>query len=158
MKKIILIIHFALLLCCSNAQGWHPDSLKEALIQSKNDTERFSTLIRITVTYTFSKPDTAMMYAQQAIALAKKMKTDTALSEALRAYAGVLSQTGNYPQAIYFELESLKLIEKSNDFPNIGWCYLYLAGTYMEAEDYEHALFYARKAKSLYELHPNLYL
>jgi len=155
MKKIILIIHFALLLCCSNAQGWRPDSLKKALVQAKNDTEKFSTLIRITVTYTYSKPDTAMMYAQQAIALAKKIKTDIALSQALRTYAGVLSQAGNYPQAIYFELESLKLVEKSNNFPDIGWCYLYLAGTYIEAEDYEHALFYARKAKALYESHPN---
>src|SRR5678810_368652 len=131
MKKIILIIHFALLLCCSNAQGWHPDSLNEALVQAKNDAEKFSTLIRITVTYTFSKPDTAMMYAQQAITLAKKINTDAVLSQALRAYAGVLSQTGNYPQAIYFGLESLKLAEKSsNDFPDIGWCYSFLASIY----------------------------
>ena len=158
MKKIILIIHFALLLCCSKAQGWRPDSLKEALVQANNEIEKFSTLIRITVTYTFSKPDTAMMYAQQALTLAKKINTDAALSQALRTYAGVLSQTGNYPQAIYSELESLKIIEKSNDFSDIGWIYHYLAADYMNVADYEHAIFYAHKAKSLYESHPNLYL
>ena len=81
-----------------------------------------------------------MILAQQSIALAKKIKTDTVLSQALRAYAGVLSQTGNYPQAIYFGLESLKLAEKSsNDFPDIGWCYSFLASIYIYAEDYEHA-------------------
>jgi hypothetical protein len=58
-----------------------------------------------------------MMLAQQSISLAQKIKTDIALADAFIAYGAVLSQTGNYPQAIYFELESLKLAEKSNDLP-----------------------------------------
>jgi len=156
MKSIILIINFALLACFSNAQNARLDSLNKALAQAKSDTARFSTLAWIIVFYTYSKPDSAMMYAQEEISLARKIKTDIALSHALRDYAGVLSQTGNYPQAIYFELESLKLAEKSNDFWSIGWSYGWLVATYTDAEDYEHALFYARKEKSLVELHRNL--
>jgi tetratricopeptide (TPR) repeat protein len=156
MKKIILIINFALLACFSNAQNALLDTLKKELAQPKDDTDKLFALSRITVNYTYSKPDTAMIYAQQAIALAKKMKSDFALSFALKVYAGVLSQTGNYPQAIYFQLESLKLAEKANDFPAIGWSYAFLANTYTDAEDYEHALYYTRKQKSLYESHPHL--
>ncbi|HEX5151460.1 MAG TPA: tetratricopeptide repeat protein [Parafilimonas sp.] len=159
MKNIVLTIHFVLLVCFGNAQNFfNIDTLNKALAQAKNDTARFYVLRQITVFYTYSKPDTALMYAQQASVLAKKIKSDISLSDALRDYAGVLSQTGNYPQAIYFELESLKLAEKSNNLPAIGWCYGSLANTYIDAEDHEHALFYARKAKSVYELHPNLYL
>ncbi len=152
----LLLVNCLFIFCISaKAQNTYIDSLNKALAQSKDDTERLSTLTRIIVNYTYSKPDTAMVYAQQAIVLAKKIKSDIYLSAALRSYAGVLSQTGNYPQAIYFELESLKLAERSHDFPTIGWCYGYLAGTYMDAEDYEHALFYTRKEKSIYESHPD---
>jgi signal transduction histidine kinase len=158
MRKIFTLLFFSSLAFLSNAQNIFPDSLKKELAQAKNDTARFSLLSHLAVMYTFSNPDSAMILTQQTITLAKKIKTDTVLSQALRTYAGVLSQTGNYSQAIYFGLESLKLVEKSNDFPDIGWCYSFLAATYIYAEDYEHALFYTRKAKSLYELHPNLHL
>jgi tetratricopeptide (TPR) repeat protein len=127
MKKIILIIHFALLLCCSNAQNiYHLDTVKKELAQAKDDTVRFGILSHLAVMYTFSKPDSAMLMAQQAIALAKKINTDIAMSEALSTYALVLSHTGNYPQAIYFELEALKLAEKSNELPDIGWRYNFI--------------------------------
>ena len=159
MRKTFTLLFFSSLAFVSNAQNIFLDSLKKELAQAKSDTARFGILSHLAVMYTFSKPDSAMILAQQSIALAKKIKTDTVLSQALRAYAGVLSQTGNYPQAIYFGLESLKLAEKSsNDFPDIGWCYSFLASIYIYAEDYEHALFYARKAKSVYELHPDLHL
>ena len=82
----------------------------------------------ITNFYTYLKPNYAIMYAQQGISLARKMKTDMASSSALRSYANVLSVTGDYPQAIYFELEALKLAEKANDFLSLGWSYSYLAG------------------------------
>src|SRR5690349_20740560 len=114
MKKIILLIHFVLLLCCSNAQNTLLDTLQKELAHPKDDTDKLFALSRLAVTYTYSKPDSAIIYAQQAIALAKKMKSDFALSFALKAYGGLLSQTGNYPQAIYFTLESLKLAEKAN--------------------------------------------
>jgi len=143
-------------MCFGNAQNpFHIDTLNKELGRAKNDTERFSILSHVAVLYTFSKPDSAMMLAQQSISLAKKIKTDIALADAFLAYGAVLSQTGNFPQAIYFHLESLKLAEKSNDIPTIGWCYSFLTSTYLEAEDYGHALFYASKAKSIYELHPN---
>src|SRR6476620_9746141 len=98
MKKIILIIHFALLLCCSNAQNRYLDSLHNAFDQAKNDTARLYTLSSITNFYKYSKTDSAMMYAQQEIALARKIKTDLSLAGSLGDYADVLSQTGNYPQ------------------------------------------------------------
>jgi len=156
MKKFILIANFALLLCCSNAQNVYLDSLYKAFTQAKSDTARFYPLSMIINFYIYSKPDSAMIYAQEEISLARRIKTDIALSFALRDYAGVLSQTGNYPQAIHFILESLKLAEKSNDFWNIGWSYSWLATTYIAAEDYEHALFYSRKQKSLLESHHNI--
>ena len=158
MKNIFLVVNFVLLACFSNAQTALIDTLKKQLAQAKDDNARFGFLHHLGVMYTFVNPDSAMILAQQTIALAKKINTDTVLSQAWTGYALVLEQTGNYPQAIYFGLEGLKLAEKSNSFPNIGWCYEFLASIYIDAEDYDHALFYSRKAKSLYESHSNLHL
>jgi tetratricopeptide (TPR) repeat protein len=155
MKKIILIINFALLACFGNAQYPYLDTLRKQLAQAKDDNTRFGVLSHLATMYIFVKPDSAMIMAQQSIALAKKINNDTVLSIALTTYGGVLVQTGNYPQAIYFGLEALKFAEKSNDLPTICNSYEFLAGTYVEAEDYEHALFYGRKTKALYESHPN---
>ena len=141
MKNIILIINFVLLVCFNNAQTPLIDTVKKQLAQAKDDTARFGILSHIAVMYISYNPDSAMIMAQQSISLAKKLKTDEALSNALKAYAGVLSQTGNYPQAIYFLQEALKLAEKSKNLPTIGWSYGFLSATYTEAEDYQHALF-----------------
>jgi signal transduction histidine kinase len=151
MKNIVLIINFVLLICLGHAQNIYLDSLKKAFAQSKNDTSRFFTLSFITNFYTFSKPDSALMYAQQEILLARKMKQDLSVAHALMDYGGILSVMGNYPQGIYFELQSLKLNEQVNDIPSLGWSYSSLVSTYTDAEDYQHALFYARKQKTLAE-------
>jgi signal transduction histidine kinase len=125
------------------------DSLNKALQQAKNDNEIFYTLGFITNYYTFSNVDSALVYSRQAISLAQKMKSDVCLSHAISGYGGVLTQMGNYPQAIYFELEGLKLAEKINDPNSLGWRYSSLVSTYIDAEDYERALFYARKQQAV---------
>ncbi len=86
-------------------------------------------------------PDSALTYVQKEMSLAKKMKSDYALSLALTGYGGVLSIMGNYSHAIYFELEGLKAAERSKNFLRIFWSYYYLTLTYRDAGDYEHAFF-----------------
>ncbi|MBL7700056.1 MAG: hypothetical protein JNK79_17960 [Chitinophagaceae bacterium] len=117
--------------------------------RAKNDNERCYTLGIITNYFTFSNLDSALVYSRQAIRLAQKMKSDVCLSHALSGYGGVLTQMGNYAQAIYFELEGLKLAEKVNDPISLGWRYSSLVSTYIDAEDYERALFYGRKQQAL---------
>jgi hypothetical protein len=73
-------------------------ALKRNWRKQKTIPRDFALLSHLAVMYTFSNPDSAMILTQQTITLAKKIKTDTVLSQALRTYAGVLSQTGNYPR------------------------------------------------------------
>ena len=118
---------------------------------AKDDTTKLNLLSTLVVAYTWSIPDSALTYVQQEMSLAKKMKSDYALSLALTGYGGVLSMMGNYSRAIYFELEGLKAAERSKNFLRMFWSYYYLALTYKDAGDYKRALFYCYKKKSLLE-------
>jgi len=149
MKKIIVVLCLFCLVSSANAQISWADSLKNLLSSAKDDTTKLNLLSTLVVKYTWSMPDSALTYVQREISLARKMKSDYALSLALTGYGGVLSIMGNYAQAIHFELEGLKAAERSKDFQRIFWSYYYLAMTYRDAGDYEHALFYCYKKKSV---------
>ncbi|MBD0376766.1 MAG: hypothetical protein ICV51_14190 [Flavisolibacter sp.] len=151
MKKMIIVFCLFCLVSSVNAQISRTDSLKNLLSTAKDDTTKLNLLVALVVAYTWTMPDSALIYVEEEMSLAKKMKSDYALSLALTGYGGVLSIMGNYPQAIYFELEGLKAAERSKNFLRIFWSYYYLALTYRDAGDYERALFYCYKKKSLLE-------
>ncbi|HXL57109.1 MAG TPA: hypothetical protein VN958_12670, partial [Chitinophagaceae bacterium] len=156
MKKIIIILLYLFCLASSvNAQNWL-DSMKNLLASAKDDTTKFKLLSSLVLFYTYSIPDSAITYVQKEMLLARKMKSDFFLSAALIGYGSILSVKGNYSQAIYFELEGLKVGERSKNFNRIAWSYDYLTATYLDAGDYEHALFYCNKEKSLLESHYKL--
>ncbi len=151
MKKIIIILCLFFIVSSVNAQISWADSLKNLLSSAKDDTTKLNLLSTLVVRYTWTMPDSALTYVREEISLARKMKSDYALSLALTGYGGILSMMGNYSQAIYFELEGLKAAERSKNFLRIFWSYYYLTLTYRDAGDYEHALFYCYKKKSLLE-------
>ncbi len=151
MKKIIIVLCLFCLVSSVKAQISWADSMKNLLSTGKDDTTKLNLLSTLVVAYTWSIPDSALTYVQQEMSLAKKMKSDYALSLALTGYGGVLSMMGNYSRAIYFELEGLKAAERSKNFLRMFWSYYYLALTYKDAGDYKRALFYCYKKKSLLE-------
>src|SRR5688500_8167885 len=108
MKKIIVVLWLFFIVSSVNAQISWADSLKHLLSSAKDDTTKLNLLSTLVVKYTWTMPDSALIYVREEIALARKMKSDYALALALTGYGGVLSIMGNYSQAIYFELEGLK--------------------------------------------------
>jgi len=156
MKKIIIALYLFCMAGSVNAQNLWTDSIKNLLASAKEDSTKLRLLSPLVTYYTYSIPDSALTYAEKEISLSKKIKSDYASSFALRSYGGILSEMGNYSQAIYFELEALKAAERSGDPLSIGWCYAFLSSTYIDAGDYEHALFYSHKEKSLAESHHKL--
>ena len=112
MKKSTIILYLFCLASSVNAQNWL-DSMKNLLASAKEDSTKLRLLSPLVTYYTYSIPDSALTYVQEEILLAKKMKSDVALSDALRGYGLILSIIGNYSKAIYYELESLKIAERS---------------------------------------------
>src|SRR4051812_45291875 len=107
-KKSVIVLCLFCLAGSVNAQFSWADSLKNLLSSAREDTTKLNILSILVVKYTWTLPDSALTYAQKELLLARKMKSDYALADALTGYGGVLSIMGNYSQAIYFELEGLK--------------------------------------------------
>ena len=60
---------------------------------------------------------------------------------------------GDYPQSLSFYQQSLKFAERSGYFLSIASVYNGFASVYEDEGDFEHAIFYARKGKTLIESH-----
>ena len=63
---------------CIHLQHTHKtqwiDSVKKVLPTQKADTNKVNTLLSLSGAYRFSYPDTALVYAQQALSLAEKLQ------------------------------------------------------------------------------------
>jgi tetratricopeptide (TPR) repeat protein len=90
---------------------------------------------------------------KQAISLATQTQSDRELSNAYYTYGWLYSIIGDYPQALHFIQESLKLAEKSGDLLDAAHAYDLMAGVFADEEDYKRALSYEEMAaNSIVEL------
>ncbi|MEJ7681401.1 MAG: tetratricopeptide repeat protein [Segetibacter sp.] len=65
--------------------------------------------------YLYSRPDTALVLAQQGLLLAKKTGFAKGEAESLNRIATVFAGIGNYPKALQLFLEALKKAEATGD-------------------------------------------
>jgi signal transduction histidine kinase len=145
MKKAILLI--LIIFCVNNlyAQTHVADSLKQLLKTETKDTSRVSLLERLGFTYVFSKPDTAMLLAQQALSLAKKTSFTKGEAISLTLVAAVFTNTGNYPKALETYLQAMKKFESIQNKEGIAAVTGYIGTVYNYQGDYRKAINYTYK-------------
>ena len=131
------------------AQNTTIDSLHLALENEKSDTGKIVVLYKLAEAYQGSKPDSSLLLAQEAYFLAKNKKFIKGESWALNAMAVSYNSIGNFPKALEYYIEQLK-IEETRGYPdNIASVYLDIALLYDNAKDYDQALLYAKKGDSI---------
>ncbi len=153
MKKFLAILFFLFPAFFLFAQSKLIDSLKKQLASAKVDSKRLILLNGLFYEYLYSYSDSSVTYVQQEILLARQMKSDLALSKAYIDYTAFLETIGDYPQALHFSLEALKLGEKSKNWFTIARVYNDMAGINSDEGDYENSISYGMKAKSVIEQH-----
>jgi len=156
MKRIFFVTCLFFFIQYLQAQDRQTDSLKQLLFQVKEDTSLFKTLLLISFNTLYSYSDTAVLYAEKALLLAKELEEPKKESEALRVYGAALSVTGNYPLSIDYLLKGLHIEEKlkthritdvSYAKPLLQIFYYDLSEAYRDEGDYENALSYYNKSK-----------
>jgi two-component system NtrC family sensor kinase len=127
------------------------DSLKQALQKEKEDTCRVLLLNILSHAYASSRPDTALLLAQQGLLLAKK--TGFAKGEVISLYriAQVFLLTGNYPKALQLNLEALKKAEAIGDKVLAAKVLGNIGNTYVYQGDYLLAVGYTKKGLAMVE-------
>jgi signal transduction histidine kinase len=152
MKKLLFIL-FVYLSGTLHAQNPLIDSLRKELKKNGSEQTRFAYNFELFVHYVYTSPDSAVTYAEQNMLIARRLKSDSSLFYALNQYQVLSQLTGNFPQALHYGFEALKVAERTKNFILIGYANQGLIEAYLDQGDYTRALFYAIKAKSIIDEH-----
>ncbi len=153
--KFLLVIVFIGIGFRSIAQLSDIDSGKLKLSQAKTDTDRAHKLYLLSYYYSNYKPDSALLLAQSAYTLSVHIKYLQGQAASLGLMGTAFNRMGNFPKALEYYIEQLKILEKKQDPEAIASAYLNIAVVYNSQKDASNALFYAYKADSIVQLKKN---
>ncbi|HMJ47519.1 MAG TPA: hypothetical protein VK498_09325, partial [Ferruginibacter sp.] len=149
-----MIKYFVCLCLCfpplfAAAQRNKVDSLAILLSSEKVDSNRVTLLWNMAAASYAYKPDTALVLAQDAINLARKIKFTEGESRALGILANSFLKIGNYPRALEFYLSKLKIEENRNSPRNLASVTMNIGIVHVYQEEYRVALPFYYKADSI---------
>ncbi len=148
MKKYRLIILFLFVKFFANAQMiTNRDSLKHVVVTATEDTSKVNALWNLGFSYAFVHQDSAVMYANEGLEIAKKINYIEGEANSYRTLNMALTLQGNYAGALQYGFRFLSIGEKLKDPYMIMQAYTALEICYREQEDYNEALKYVRKAE-----------
>jgi two-component system sensor histidine kinase UhpB len=128
------------------------DSLKIVAFESAaQDSGKVNTLNQISDFYSFTEPDSAFLYAQQALSLAEQIKYETGKFWAIVYTNKALYVLGNYALELSFAFQAIPLAQALHDPHALGWSFGMLGDCYFNLGKYDTALFYYRMVKHLAE-------
>ncbi len=158
MKSFLIL--FTFLFWCNGllAQRERLDSLRRDLAVHTADTARSITLSYIASAYQDLNPDSALIFAQEAYQLALKAKYLKGEAWGLNELAAAYNNLGNFPKALDYYLQELKIEEQRGLMDNIAGLNLSIALVHTNAKDYESGLRYAKRADSIINLYKYDYL
>ncbi len=131
------------------AQNRVVDSLNALLKNEKTDTGRIILMYKMSQAYQYTQPDSALLLAQDAYFQSKKKKFIKGESWALNLMATAFNRLGNFPKALEYYIEQLKIEENRGFADNIASNYLDIALVYNNSKDHDMAIVYAKKADSI---------
>jgi two-component system NtrC family sensor kinase len=147
MKKAIAIICLTFALSPVLAQTTNVDSLKQLLLNEKIDTTRIGIISKITIGYTEYNPDSTIVYANKLIAWGEKNNDLYHLHVGLSAVAYSMYNKGNYPSALDYSLNLLRILEKGKDTIMLADTYNLIGNIYKSLQSYPRAIVYYQYCK-----------
>jgi tetratricopeptide (TPR) repeat protein len=154
LKGIICIYMVFCVAIVAAAQENTIHQLKSKLIQHQNDTAGVELLRQLSFQLQASRPDSALIYAQQGLDLARKFSFKKGEADCMNRLGVVLWKNGKYDRALAFLLNSLQLREEINDRIGILKSLSDIGIVYSDQMDNVKALSYHFRAKAIaQELH-----
>ena len=149
MKKIFL---FFVLICnftAVQAQKNTADSIRILLNREKADTNRVKFMWQLADASSIYDPDSAFILSQQALYLARQIKYLEGESRSLGIIANAFIKIGNYPKALEYYLQKLKIEEKRHNARNLASVTINIGIVYTYQEEYKNALVYYYRADAI---------
>ena len=131
------------------AQPSLPDSLQHRLTQALPDTARVLILDKLSRSLMYSKPFTAMQYAQEGLKLATYIGFQHGEARLLNRIGTIFRLTGNYDRSLDAHLASVNVAEATHDIDALARTYNNLGNLYVEQNNWPKAIDYFQKARTL---------
>jgi len=137
----------------SYAQNEKFDSLKIAILNAREDTQKVNLINEYADDLNWSYPDTSVKYSMQGLELSRRLDYKQGEWACLKDLGFAFPNMGNYTSSLDYLYQSLDLANNLKDTNDILWSYVGLAICYRELGDFSKAENSVEKARSL--LNPN---
>jgi signal transduction histidine kinase len=151
----------ALIICaiicswCASIFGQSSDSLianyKIQLVNAKTDSQKLNCFTQLSWEYGVVDIDTALMYANDELNLAKRINSPYWISMGYNDLSIVAMRKGNYYEAIPYLKESLRIRIQLKDSNLLASTYSKISNCYVQLGENEQALQYLFSALKIYE-------
>jgi len=143
MRKILTSAFLLFIVFTANAQSKKIDTLRVALSKATEaDTVRLNILRELARNYFISKPDSALLFAQEYYDIAAKFKLVKDQASALNSMANSYITLGDYVKGFSFYFKAIKLNESINNVQGIAVEYSNIGSGYTAKQEYLKALPY----------------
>src|SRR5258705_5777108 len=146
MKCITLLLFFFLIAIFALPQNVHyVDSLKKALSQSEEDTNKVKLYVNLSWEYQWSFPDSALSYSLPGLQLAKKLHYEEGEFDNLTSLGVSLMNKGNYSKALETHLKAMEIAERLKNHEKVEDNLWSIGTVYQNSGDHQKALYYFNK-------------
>jgi tetratricopeptide (TPR) repeat protein len=128
-------------------QGNRSDSLLRQIESSPKDTSRVLLILEAAQSYYFSKPDSCLTLALQGLELSRKIEYSNGEVNALEMAGEAYRFLGDYPKSLEMQFGALQIYDERRDSEGAAVAKGFIGFTYLEMEEYRHALQYLLPAK-----------
>ncbi|TMI62775.1 MAG: tetratricopeptide repeat protein [Bacteroidetes bacterium] len=147
--KSFLVLLFFLNFFTAYSQRYNADSMLRLLNTETTDSNRVTYLWQMADYAGIYNPDTAIHLAQEALSLARRIKYVEGESRSLGILANTFMRIGNYPRALDYNFQKLKIEEQRIKPRNMMSVLMNIGIVYMYQEEYRKALSYYFRADSI---------
>ena len=151
MKSILLLLLFLLGIYNTNAQKPDVDSLRTIVSRHKGDRAEVDALSLLGTLE--QQTDTAVLYAQKGLSLAKNISYEKGVADCYLALQGIYGQQENFSQAIQYTLNALAIYEGLKDPVGIASAHGMLQAEYRATGDFRKSLFHAFLSLQIAQAH-----
>ncbi len=127
------------------------NSLKHQFTIVTQDTSRVLILAKLAEAYRYTAPDSALLYGQRSLSLARQIKFPKGEVNALLSISFVLRELGDFPKALETGLKALKIAEDNHYLYEEERSLIRIATVYLVSKNFPVALSYYRQAEKKLE-------
>ena len=155
-KKVVLLLFFYSWIVFPQSPAQQiVDSLKLQLRQNPKALEQAKIYADLAWYYNVISIDSALYYGDKSIKMAKTLKDDKLLGQALSDYGAILYTKGDYDQALVNLRQSLAIRTKLKEVEGIASLQYKIANVYFKQFDLNQSMAYYLKALRFYEKNQN---